>query len=258
MGLGRNESQGRETSDKRDDPELVGCRSGQLDDPKQHVGGGRQREESADDRTDRVQSVPELRDNAEVPAPASDGPEQVGVVVLAGGHNSAVGGHHLGAFERIQRESELPTQPANASSERDPAHAHVGAVAKRHHQILPAARRREPACRHTCADPGHLVSSVDVDVIQSGEVDQQPTLGAPVTGDAVTSSPDCDLVSSDPRELQGPRNIGRLSHSDDERRVLIVEAVVDASQVVVDVIAGHHDVADRRAAWERLHRSRGR
>lgn len=96
------------------------------------------------------------------------------MVVLAGGHNPAVGGHHLGAFERIQRESELPTQPANASSERDPADAHVGAVAK-HHQILPAARRREPACRHTCADPGHLISSVDVDVIKSGEVDQQPT-----------------------------------------------------------------------------------
>lgn len=59
-----------------------------------------------------------------------------------------------------------------------------------------------------------------------------------MTGDAGTSSPDCDIVPSDPRVLQGPRYIGRLSHSDDERRVLIVEAVVDASQVVVDVIAG--------------------
>jgi hypothetical protein len=75
----------------------------------------RRRQRAPQDRADRVESVPEPRDDAEVAAAAAHGPEQVRSRLLIGGEVLAVGGHDLDAREGVDREPSFrlnqPTPP---------------------------------------------------------------------------------------------------------------------------------------------------
>jgi hypothetical protein len=62
-----------------------------------------------------MQPEPESGDDAEVAAPASQRPEQLPMVVVAGGHDAAVGQDDLGAVERVEREAVLAAEPADAT-----------------------------------------------------------------------------------------------------------------------------------------------
>ena len=72
---------------------------------------------------DRVRAELERGDDAEVAAAAAQRPEQVGVLVGAGVHLRAVGQHHVGADQAVDREPEAARQVAEAAAEREPADA---------------------------------------------------------------------------------------------------------------------------------------
>jgi hypothetical protein len=73
---------------------------------------------------------PELErgDDAEVRPGAPDPPEQVGVLLLAGPNEPAIGRHHLDGEHVVDAEAVLPLEPAHAAAKRQSAHAGV-----RHH-----------------------------------------------------------------------------------------------------------------------------
>jgi hypothetical protein len=74
-----------------------------------------------DDRavlTDVVTAERERGDDAEVPAAAAQGPEQVAVRTLTGRHERAIGEHHIGGKEVVDRETEASGQVADAAAER--------------------------------------------------------------------------------------------------------------------------------------------
>ena len=62
-----------------------------------------------------------LGDHPEVAAAAAQRPEQVGVLVGAGVHQRAVGEHHVGPDEAVDRQPEAACQMPETAAEREPA-----------------------------------------------------------------------------------------------------------------------------------------
>ena len=71
-------------------------------------------------RADRMQPELERGHDAEVAAAAAQAPEQLGVLVLAGVHELAVGGDDVGGEQVVAGQAELAHQPADAAAEREP------------------------------------------------------------------------------------------------------------------------------------------
>jgi hypothetical protein len=91
--------QRRDRAEPDDGPELVGRVGDEVPIEAQDLGGvlGRPEDRSGHDGgADGVQREPERADDAEVPASASQGPEQVGVVAGRRPQDLALGGDHLG------------------------------------------------------------------------------------------------------------------------------------------------------------------
>jgi hypothetical protein len=63
----------------------------------------------------------ELGDDAEVPAPAADGPEQLGVLSLAGPYDAAVGQHDLGRDEVVAGQAVPGRGPAVSAADGEAA-----------------------------------------------------------------------------------------------------------------------------------------
>ena len=78
---------------------------------------------STDDRRDRVEAKRERGNDAEVAAAPSERPEEVGISILGGGHEAAVGEHDVGRDEIVDGQAERSRQIADASAEREPSDA---------------------------------------------------------------------------------------------------------------------------------------
>ena len=108
--------------------QLLGQRWQQLPVPAHHLGGVGEvvEDRAADDRAvlaDVVAGEREGGDDAEVPAPAAQRPEQVAVGVLAGGHERPVREDHVGGHQIIDGQPEAPGQIADPAAEGQPGHA---------------------------------------------------------------------------------------------------------------------------------------
>src|SRR6266511_1706191 len=94
--------QRRDRAEPNVGPALVGRVGDEVPVEAQDLGGvlGRPEHRSGHDGgADRVQREPERADDAEVPASASQGPEQVGVIIGRRPDDLALGGDHLGLYE---------------------------------------------------------------------------------------------------------------------------------------------------------------
>ena len=78
----------------------------------------------------RVEPELEARDDAEVPSPASQRPEEVGVLVRAGAHHLAGRRHDLGGLEVVNGHAELAAEPAEAAAKRQSGDAGGGVDAE--------------------------------------------------------------------------------------------------------------------------------
>src|SRR5262249_24263105 len=72
---------------------------------------------AAEHGRDRVETIRELCQDAEVSAAAAKRPEQVDVVRVAHVKRAAIGGDHARRDEVVARETVLPHEPANAATE---------------------------------------------------------------------------------------------------------------------------------------------
>ena len=117
------ERQWRRELELDDRRELVGRGSGELAIEAQYLRGVVERVEDRPgehDRPDRVQAVFERRDDAEVTAAAAHSPEQIGVLVLAGGDQLAIRRDEVDGEQVVDRRPVLAHQPADPASQGQP------------------------------------------------------------------------------------------------------------------------------------------
>jgi hypothetical protein len=113
--LGHGRQRGRQP-EVRHDPQLVGRLGGHLAQQTEHLGGvvHRPRHHArGDDGPERVEAELERRDDAEVAAAAPEPPEQVGVLLLAGDEELALGGDDVAGDEVVDREPALAHEVAD-------------------------------------------------------------------------------------------------------------------------------------------------
>jgi hypothetical protein len=83
-----------------------------------------------------VQGEPERADDAEVPAAAPQGPEEVGVIVGRRPDDVALGADHLGLHEVVDGEPVFAHEPADAAAQAEAADARVAHDAPRGGQTV--------------------------------------------------------------------------------------------------------------------------
>jgi hypothetical protein len=236
----------RDRAEPDDGPELVRCVGDELAVGAQDVCGvlGRPEHRPRHDRgTDRVQREPERADDAEVPAPASQRPEQVGVIARRRPQDLAVGGDHLGLHEVVDREPVLAHEPADAAAQGDAADAGVAHDATRGRQTVRLGLVVDISPQGTALDEGRPLDRIDRDGAHRRQVDHDPAVAHRGAGDVVTPAANGDLEVAVAGEAHGCGHIGGAAAAGDHPRSSIDRAVPDGSGVVVVVVAGDDHIA---------------
>src|SRR5512132_3280712 len=99
--------------------------------------------QSADDRTERMQSELETRHDAEVPAAAAQSPDELRFFGATGSDDIPRRGHHFGSGEVVGREPVPPHQPADPTSQREACDPGMRDQASRARQPVRLGRRVE-------------------------------------------------------------------------------------------------------------------
>ena len=209
-----------------------------------HLGGvlaGEEHDPAEDGRADGVERHLQRRHDAEVAASAAQPPVELGVVVGAGPHHRAVGGHHLGGEEVVAREAVGTNEVADAASQREPAQsrgrdqpAGGGQAVGLRGGVEPGPLR--PAAGHRSARGG-----VHLDGRHRRQVDDDAIVAGGEAGDAVRSAPDGHRQALARREANGPDDVVGAGGTDDHRRVLVDGAVPDVARLLVLTVAGPHE-----------------
>ena len=219
----------------------------QLPVPAHHLGGVGQVVEHrpADDGAvlaDVLAAERERGDDAEVPAAAAQRPEQVGVRGLAGGHECAVGEHHIGGEEIVDGEAEAAGQVADAAAQRQARHPGGpdkpgrGGHAERHGRVVDIS----PGAAGIGADG--VIRRADRGAAEQRQVDDQRAIGYPQPGRAVPAAPHGDLCAVGAGEPDAGDHIGGVPAARDRRRVLVDHAVVHGARLVVTRISRHDQI----------------
>ena len=246
---------------------------------RQHLGAQLDRPERrpCDHRVDLVQPELERGDDAEVAAAAADRPEEVGMLVGAGAHLLAVGEHHVGGEQVVDREAGRTRQVAQAAPERDSPDAGGGDDPARRGQPMGLGGPVELAQGGAAADPCGACLRVDLHAVHRREVDHQPVLAGAQPGAVVATAAHRQRQVALARERDRPGDVARTAAARDQRRPLVDRSVVDGPRLLVLGVlrpdqpafeAGRPGARDlRRAAhalplwlvsWATLERSRSR
>ena len=171
--------QGWDRAEPDDGPELVGRVGDEVTVEAQDVRGvlGRPEHRSGHDGgADRVQREPERADDAEVPASASQRPEQVGVIVGRCPDDLALGRDHLGLDEVVDGEAVLAHEPADAATQAEAADAGVAHDATRGGQTVRLCLVVDVSPQGTALDQGRALDGINQDGAHRREVDHDPVV----------------------------------------------------------------------------------
>ena len=142
-----------------------------------------------------MQREPERGDDAEVPASASQRPEQVGVIAGRRPQDLALGGDHLGLHEIVDSEAVLAHQPADAAAEAEAADAGVADDAARGGQTVRLCLVVDISPQGTALDEGRALDRIDRNGAHRRQVDHDPVVAHRGAGDVVTAASYGDLES---------------------------------------------------------------
>ena len=215
-----------------------GRRVGRRDEARDRLGRRRQDEQPAGDGVDRMEPVPEPRDDAEVAAAAADRPEQVRVRVGVGAHELAVRGHDVGREQVVDREPVLAHEVADAAAEGEAADADGAGVAEADAEPVLRGRDGDLAGRRAGLGPGRARVGVDLDGLQQREVENDPALADAVAGAAVAAAAHGQLQAVLAGQPDDGRDLGGVGRPDDHRRPAVDERQEDRAGGVVVLVAG--------------------
>jgi hypothetical protein len=248
--------QRRDRAEPDDVPELVRCVAEEPAVEAQDVAGvlGRPEHRSGHDGgADRVQGEPERADDAEVPASASQGPEQVGVIAGRRPHDLALGGHHFGLDEIVDGEPVLAHEPADAATQAEPADAGVAHDAARGRQPVRLCLVVDVSPQGTALDERRALDRLDRDGAHGRQVDHDPAVAHRGAGDVVTPAAHGDLEIAVAGEAHRRGHVGGAAAAGDQPGSPVDGAVPHGSGVVVVVVVGDDHIAPEPG---NLHRGR--
>ena len=215
-----------------------GAAGGELAVEAQHLGGVVERVEDRPgehDRPDRVQAVLERRDDAEVPAAAAHAPEQIRVVVLAGGDELAVRSDEVDGEQVVDRRAVLAHQPADPAAERQAGDAGVRDDAADRGEPEELCLAVELAPQHARLGARRPRCRVDADALHRRQVDHEPAVAERMPADPVATGAHRDEQIALARVANGRDHVGDAGAARDAGRPAVDRAVPDpATGVIVD------------------------
>lgn len=186
-----------------------------------------------------MEPVIEAGDDAEVAATAPQAPEQIRVLVFAGMHQPAVGGHHVHAGHVVRGPAPTPGQIAEAAAQGQARNA--GGRDETEHgreavQLGLAIQVAESAPRPGMSDPA---VAIDPDPAHRRQVEQQRAVRHGQSGDVVTSALDAEQQLVFAREAHALHHVRGVQATGDQGGLSVDHAVPEGTRLLVSRIAGH-------------------
>ena len=206
-------------------------------------GSKRMRGDPAEDHVDRVRSVLERSDDAEVATPTLVRPEQVRVVGVAGGDDPPVGEDDLGRLEVVDGHAVLAHEPTQTAAERQSGDPRRGDHAAGGRQSVDVGRAVVFVPGHAGLRAHPPRRRIDMDAAHRREIDHEPALGCREPCDVVASAADRHLDASLAAEVDGVANVSGVRATRHEPWVLVDQAVVDAPGGVVPGGVGSEELS---------------
>ena len=235
-----NDGQGRGQAEVGHDADFVGGGGHEVAEEPQHARGllhGPGHQAGDHGGAYRVEPVLERGDDPEVAAAAAQAPEQLGVLVVAGDKELAVGGDHVAGREVVDGESEAAHEVADPATEGQPADAGVGDDAARHGQPEGLGLVVDVAPQTAALSPDRSRQGVDPHPGHGGQVDHQAVVTHGVSGDGVAAASHRHRQRPLPGELDRGQHVGRPRAAGDDRGPTLDVPVPDLPGGLVTLVA---------------------
>ena len=180
------------------------------------------------------------------PPPPRSAQNRSRVRVLAGGHERAVGEHHVGGEQVVDGQAEAAGQVADAAAQGQAGHPGGGQEAGRAWPCRTPRSRgpRRPRCSRRRR--GRCGPRADRGAAQQRQVDDQRVVRHPQAGRVVPAAPHGDLDAVLAGEPHAGDDVGGVAAAGDRGRVLVDHGVVDGARLVVPGIPRADQVAAHR------------
>ncbi len=188
-----------------------------------------------------MQLVLEGRDDAEVAAASSDGPEQVRVLLGAGPQQTSVSGHDVGGYEVVAREPVAAVQPPQPAAEREPRDPSHRDDSEGRGQPERLGRAVELAQGEPGFGPRRPRLGIDLDGFHPGQVDHESAVVRGVACDAVTAPAHCEREVVPTCECDGANHVGRIDRPDHGQGPTVDHAVEQRAGRVVAAVTREDD-----------------
>jgi hypothetical protein len=186
---------------------------------------------------DLLQRERERHDDADVAAAAAQRPEQVGLLGLARAHEPAVGEHHVGRDQVVDRQAASAGEVAESPAEGDAADAGRGDDAARQREAERMGRVVDVAEQRAAEHARDLRHRVDDHAAHAREVDDEPVVDAAQARAVVSAAADRQRQALAARVPDGGDHVGRVGTAGDQRRPAIDHRVVERATLVVVGVA---------------------
>ena len=134
----------------------------------------------------------EARHHAKVAAAAAQGPEEIGVLALAGRDKTAIGQDDVRLEQVVDRQAVLAREVARAPAEGEARDAGGRDDAKGHGQAERVGGVIDVARRAAGIDPNGAARRIDAHALHQRQVDHQTVVAAAKAGAVVAAAPDGD------------------------------------------------------------------
>ena len=162
---------------------------------------------------ERLELELEGRGDPEVPAGAAHPPEQIRLLGLAGAHEPAIGGHELDGPQVVDRQAEVPLEPTDTATERQPRNARVADDAGRADEPVRLSRHIELTEERAAVHPRHARRRIHRHAAHPGHVDDEATVAARMPGGAVAAGADGQRQAVVAGEADRGRDIRRVTRA---------------------------------------------
>ena len=195
---------------------------------------------------ERVEVELQRRDHADAPAAAADRPEQVLVLIAAGGADHAIGGDDLDRAQVVAAQAVGPHHRPQPAAEGQPGDAGDRHLAAGRGQPVDLGGSVDLAPGGAGLHVGGAGGRVDVHGPHGGQVDDQAVVADGAAGHLVAAAADAHhgtVVAGDSYRLD---DVGHVGAAGDHRGVAIDQPVPDPAGLVVGGMVAVDDLAAQR------------
>ncbi len=176
----------------------------------------------------------------EIPAAAFQSPEKVGIFVIAGPHQAAIGGDYFRAEQVVAGESVLAHDPAEPSAQGQTRKPGIRVSAGRRRQTKGLGCAVELAQPDSGLGTYHARDRIDCDSFHSSDVDYNPAVTHRFPTKAVTAGPDCRQQAVVARKVDRANDVFDLGAFNDHSGPLFDHAVPNQPCRFILAVTGHN------------------